>query len=275
MSGKNVRGFNYSTEEDVVLAKAWVHVSEDPNVGSEQKGNTFYTKVWNEYKQAKPGELPLRPLASTSIRVKTILKHCVRFSACHSTVVGSKPTGVNDAETIRMTTSLFKGKKINDPQEDIGRPFKPPTSQSTKRPVGRRKAKEIAQKQHSANKKIKIAQEAVKAQQNRNTALSRQKDILLFTNGPGGVHSKQAQEFFSLMQEEALEALRDRAAARKSKRAFTELSEGSVEDYTQDGPTTGEEHPTAPSIDLLTDVTSPSAGLDNGSGALVCPEDCP
>ncbi|PXF41967.1 hypothetical protein BWQ96_08321 [Gracilariopsis chorda] len=124
MSGKNVRGFNYSTEEDVVLAKAWVRVSEDPIVGSEQKGNTFYTKVWNEYKQAKPGELPLCPLASTSTRVKTILKHCVRFSACHSTVAGSQPTVVNDADIIRITTALFNGKKIKEPQEDIGRPFK-------------------------------------------------------------------------------------------------------------------------------------------------------
>ncbi|PXF41966.1 hypothetical protein BWQ96_08320 [Gracilariopsis chorda] len=76
------------------------------------------------------------------------------------------------------------------------------------------------------------------------------------------------------MQEEALEALRDRAADWKAKRAFTELSEGSVEDGIQDEPATGKEHPTAPSIDLLTDVTSPSAGLNNGSGTVVCPEDC-
>ncbi|PXF42122.1 hypothetical protein BWQ96_08154 [Gracilariopsis chorda] len=146
---------------------------------------------------------------------------------------------------------------------------------STKRPLGPHKAKEIARKQHNANKKIKIAQEAVKAQQNRNTALSRHNDILVFTNGPGGVHSKQTQEFFLLMQKEALETLQDRAASRKAKKAFTELSEGSVVDEIQEEPATVEEHPTAPSIDLLTDVTSPSAGLDNDSGAVVCPENCP
>ncbi|PXF40259.1 hypothetical protein BWQ96_10032 [Gracilariopsis chorda] len=230
MSGTNVRGFNYSTEEDVVLAKAWVRVSEDPIVGSEQKGNTFYTKECNEYKQAKPGELPLRSLVSNSTRVKTILKHC------GDSAVERQPPTRNAATPSNVP---FADEVSDGSRPSFSSHVRPPTSRSKKRPVGRRKAKKIAQKQHNANKKIKIAQEAFKALQNRNTALSRHNDILLFTNGPGGVHSKQAQEFFSLMQEEALEALRDRAAARKAKRAFTELSEGSVEDVIQEEPATG------------------------------------
>eukprot|EP00171_Calliarthron_tuberculosum_P002374 IDg2374t1 len=76
------------------------------------------------YIQLKPGNIPARTLASTTTRIKQIFKQCVRFSACHSTIVAAKPTGVNEDDIIRSATALFNNIKIKDPTEDIGKPFK-------------------------------------------------------------------------------------------------------------------------------------------------------
>lgn len=272
MPSAKVRGCNYASEEDVSLARAWVRVSEDPVVGSEQKSTTFYDKIWNEYKAMKPADLAVRPVASVTSRIKLIIKQCVRFSACHSTVLASKPTGVNETDILRLSIALFNGKKIKSPDEDIGKPFKfqaawdvlrfhekflagangsnsssdqksaqdnvqrdvkpeacglakdesskEGAARSVGRPTGRRKAKEQEQKAHNSRKKLKIAEEALKLQEKRNLALTRHNEILLFTHGPGGVESEGAKEYFKLMQEEALDAIREKAAARKAQRSF-------------------------------------------------------
>lgn len=263
----NSRGCNYSADEDSCLARAWVHVSENPVIGSEQTGNTFYEKIRAHYMQMKPEAIPARPLASITTRVKLIVKNCVRFSACHSAVVRSRPTGVSDDDIIRISTALFNNKKIKEPTDDIGKPFKflqswlllryhqkflagesatsakkiipsdtechaeesgclsndlsgaekpgPGRGESAGRPVGRRKAKEDIAKDINAKKKLRLAEHAIKIQEERNFALARHNEILLFSNGPGGSDSPEAKEYFKLMQEEALIAARANARARR------------------------------------------------------------
>ena len=207
----------------------------------------------------------------------------MRFSACYSTVVASKPTGVNDDDLIRITTALFNGKKIKDPTGEVGKPFKflgawtilqkhekflagsssgsnsdehnidaakdeservadtastsapdtkqetiAPNSRSSGRPLGRRKAKQYAEKQLHSAKKIRIAERALQVQEARNVALTRHNEIMLFTNGPGGSESVEAREYFKLMQAEALSALRERVAVSAAKEAFA-IAENSGE----------------------------------------------
>ena len=48
------RGCNYTVEEDICIARAYVHVSTDPIAGSEQKQLTYYARIYHSFQQMKP-----------------------------------------------------------------------------------------------------------------------------------------------------------------------------------------------------------------------------
>lgn len=72
-------------------------------------------KTWN---------ILVSPFASTTTRIKVVVKKCVRFSAGHSTFITFKPADVDEEDIIHITTALFNNIKIKDLTEDIGKPFK-------------------------------------------------------------------------------------------------------------------------------------------------------
>ena len=77
-------------------------------------------------------------------------------------------------------------------------------SSNCERPVGRCKAKEGLSKQDATRKKVKIAAEAVKLQLQRNAALDRHNEILLFSNALKGVNEEETLEYFCLRRQEAI-----------------------------------------------------------------------
>lgn len=271
------RGCNYSSEEDVCIARSYIHASTDPIVGSEQKAHSYYQRIYNHYKDNKPSNAPLRPLSSIESRLKDIQKLCVRFSACYASVKKMKRSGVNHEDEIRLSTALFNKIKVEHPSEDVGRKFKyidawmilrempkfsvdgledkstsdtnstssvclegessseNKKSQTDKkkhemgRPTGRKRAKEIQMKEEQQNKKIRLAQSALEIQKKQVQELEEHNLILLFTNGPGGNNSQNAQEFFSLKQKEALEKLR--AKQRKNQEGSNETETNVCEEH--------------------------------------------
>lgn len=118
------RGSNYSTEEDVCIARAYVQVSTDPISGSEQRQITYYGRIYIAYKQKKPADAPLRSESSVESRVKDIQKQCVRFSGCFASIKALKRSGVNEDDEICLATALFNKRKVQHPNEDIGKRFK-------------------------------------------------------------------------------------------------------------------------------------------------------
>lgn len=81
------------------------------------------------------------------------------------------------------------------------------------RPKGRRKAKEALARADSAVKKLKLAQVAVDLQKERNEALDRHNEILLFSNAPAECDTAETVEFFNLLRAEALRKARTRASS--------------------------------------------------------------
>ena len=48
---------NWTTDEEVFLAKAWVHVSTCPKVGNQQKSDSFWGRILEHFKQNVPDTL--------------------------------------------------------------------------------------------------------------------------------------------------------------------------------------------------------------------------
>ncbi|EHS63650.1 uncharacterized protein PGTG_20919 [Puccinia graminis f. sp. tritici CRL 75-36-700-3] len=57
---------NYTEPEDYELCRAWVQVSEDPAVGTNQDGGTFWQRISTVYHEAVPR--PIRPVTSLKKR---------------------------------------------------------------------------------------------------------------------------------------------------------------------------------------------------------------
>jgi len=47
--GPSKRGSNYSAVEDVQLCKSWIHISNDPIIGNDQSGKTYWERIANDF----------------------------------------------------------------------------------------------------------------------------------------------------------------------------------------------------------------------------------
>lgn len=251
------RGGNYTVDEDLAVTRAYMNITMDPITGSDQKECTYYTRIWEVYKQKKPEDCVIRPMTSVQTRVKKILKETVRFAACHNSVVALRKSGHSDGDIIRLSTGMFNKMKVSHPREDVGKPFQfekcweilrdmpkftaagqggatgstsaessttdtgssAVVKEKKERPDGRRKAKDELAAQHARAKKLKIAEQAVRLQQQQVEELSRRNEIILFTNGPGGSNSEMARQYFALKQAEVLERMRERMRSSEAQNA--------------------------------------------------------
>lgn len=71
------RGAGFTSEEDGLLTKAWVRISEDAIVGSEQKGEVFYKAINDYYDATRPPHSTQRTVKSIERRVRKILSECL------------------------------------------------------------------------------------------------------------------------------------------------------------------------------------------------------
>lgn len=121
---KNSRGCNYSTEKDVCIARAYVHVMTDSIASSEQKQLRYYGQIYQYYKNVKSADAPLQSESSIKTRLKDMQKLCVRFSACFVGINAMKRSGVNEGGENFLAIALFNKKKEEHPKKDVSQLFK-------------------------------------------------------------------------------------------------------------------------------------------------------
>ena len=85
-------------------------------------------------------------------------------------------------------------------------------------------------------KKLKLAEHAVRLQEQHVEELNRRNEILLFSNGPGGRESEMAREYFALKQAEALEKLKERIRKNESAKMLDSDRVGDTVETTETEP---------------------------------------
>lgn len=108
----------------MAITRAYIRVSTDPIIGTDQKGATFYKRIYDSYVPRKPLSAVVRPFTSVETRVKQLLKECVRFSACFKSVKDMKRSGYTEDDEFWVATALFNNRKVDHPREDVGKPFR-------------------------------------------------------------------------------------------------------------------------------------------------------
>ena len=114
---------------------------------------------------------------------------------------GGEVSRKSESNKLSPETSVESGAEliITDDVEDSGRKV---------RPVGWKRAKSSEQKNAETAKKIRLAAESVALQRERNEAVTRRYEILIFTNAPAGCDDSQSVEYFNIMRSRALAEIR-------------------------------------------------------------------
>lgn len=121
---KTSRGSSFTTPEDEAMTKAWVRVSEDSIIGSDQKGEIFFKAIHELYNETKPSYCQLRSAESVKKRVKKILQDCLLFSSCVAKVNNNQPSGTNYSDCIHLATAIYNKKDILSVSDECAPKFK-------------------------------------------------------------------------------------------------------------------------------------------------------
>ncbi|OQU83659.1 hypothetical protein SORBI_3005G154900, partial [Sorghum bicolor] len=90
---KSKRGSNYTNLEDIQLCKSWIHISNDPIIGNQQPGKTYWERIANDFHMNRNFESDRTP-NSLEHRFGIILKECMKFQGYYEEVERCHPSGI-------------------------------------------------------------------------------------------------------------------------------------------------------------------------------------
>ncbi|CAD6236086.1 unnamed protein product [Miscanthus lutarioriparius] len=91
--GSSKRGSNYTNLEDIQLCKSWIHISNDPIIGNNQPGKTYWERIRNDFHSNRDFESDRTP-NSLEHRFGIILKECMKFQGYYEEVERRHPSGI-------------------------------------------------------------------------------------------------------------------------------------------------------------------------------------
>ena len=91
--GSSKWGSNYTNLEDIQLCKSWIHISNDPIIGNNQPGKTYWERIGNDFHSNRDFESDRTP-NSLEHRFGIILKECMKFQGYYEEVERRHPSGI-------------------------------------------------------------------------------------------------------------------------------------------------------------------------------------
>ncbi|EEC73125.1 hypothetical protein OsI_07135 [Oryza sativa Indica Group] len=137
------RSKNFSEQVDKILVSAWLHVSLDPVLGTNQTRAAYWTRIYEHfYKTSK--STPDRSQNSLMHRWKTIQENVNKFCGYLSQIEGRRQSGVSIHDKTEAKHRWFsKSYTHNDETTNhVGEDNEPTETEEPKRPMGKKRAKE-------------------------------------------------------------------------------------------------------------------------------------
>ncbi|KAL5715238.1 hypothetical protein ACHQM5_017085 [Ranunculus cassubicifolius] len=107
------RQSNFRVEEDTLLVKMWLKVSEDDIVGKEQTRGTFWEKVENEF-MSRTTLVIKRTSKALEGRFRTLQTHINHYAAIIAQVDKDNGSGRNEADRVKIASNYLN--LVKDPQ---------------------------------------------------------------------------------------------------------------------------------------------------------------
>jgi hypothetical protein len=96
---KPPRGVKFTVEEDLLIVSAWLNTSMDPIVGSQQKQNVFWDKIY-EYFEKEKTSCVSRNANSLMHRWSTIQLKTNKFCGCLAQIERRNESGLNEQDKV-------------------------------------------------------------------------------------------------------------------------------------------------------------------------------
>jgi hypothetical protein len=87
------RGYNYNHDEDIQLCVSWMNVSNDPIVGNDQAGKTYWTRITDHYNENKTSNTETTA-NSVEHRWRVIQKEFMNFQGYYEEVQRRHRSGI-------------------------------------------------------------------------------------------------------------------------------------------------------------------------------------
>lgn len=121
---KAPRGSSFTTLNDEEVAKAWIQISEDDIVASDQKEELFFKAINYYYDVIKLSYCHRRIITSLERSVKKTLRELQAFPGCGARVHNARRSGTNCQDVLHLDTSLFTKRLISSVKEKCSSHFK-------------------------------------------------------------------------------------------------------------------------------------------------------
>lgn len=103
---KMARGSSFKVAQDEQMMKAWVRVSKDAVIGSDQKWEAFLKATHELCNKTKNSNFQLRSAEFVKKRTKNILKNRFMFHPCVARVNNNLPSVTSHANCVHLATLL-------------------------------------------------------------------------------------------------------------------------------------------------------------------------
>ncbi|XP_074589599.1 uncharacterized protein LOC141845443 [Curcuma longa] len=113
------RSSSYSVEEDKHLCHVYLHISQNPIIGINQKKDQFWARVEMEYNQDPKFKNSERPRRSLQKRMNTIIAAISKLKGCIRQVEETNPNGASEEDIINRAQMLL----VQDPNCSKGFKF--------------------------------------------------------------------------------------------------------------------------------------------------------
>lgn len=111
--------------EDRFIVQDMVRVAEDADVGSEQKFDRYYDRIYEDFMKNHPA-MESGSRNQRSVRGRALLheKEYRSFASYYERIRRMKPSGTKEDGIVRTVTALYNQKIITAPTDDPRKPFR-------------------------------------------------------------------------------------------------------------------------------------------------------
>ena len=101
------RASNYSRDEDKLLCRVYMEISQDPIIGIYQSSDQFWTRVAEAYNNGKSPDSEMRSTRSIQCRIQVIEKATRKMHACIRQIENTHPSGASTEDIVSIIVYYF------------------------------------------------------------------------------------------------------------------------------------------------------------------------
>lgn len=121
---KSSRGSTFITPEGGIVTTAWIRVTKDVIVGTDEKEEVFYSSINDHHHLIEPSYCPNRNVKFIDCREQKALLKCLAFEGFVEKATSTQPSRKTGDNVEHSTIALYNELQISSITEDSESPFK-------------------------------------------------------------------------------------------------------------------------------------------------------